>query len=286
MSRRGRTLLRSIRSPVQSLVVGCAAQVMGCSSSHGASSGVVDSGFDSAVAIDDAADSIVDTGSSIEANVTASAGDGPNTCGDAGALDSGTCASTALASSSVLGGSFSASSSGAVYGSTPNQWMAYAFATAGQTAPSFDPTATALSLSATVSGLGSSSSYVGVGLSVDGARCLDTTSYLGITFSVSGDLGACSLSLASIFSQDEPSSADPCRGACVATEGANCVAPSQPVTHTGMFTAPFMSFVGGSPTYAPDTSRLIGFQWRLTNGPDSGAGCTADISISDIQFIQ
>jgi hypothetical protein len=172
----------------------------------------------------------------------------------------------------------------AVYGTAPNQWDAYAFAGPGQTAPSFTPMDTALSISGSLHAA-TPTSYIGLGLSFDGAGCVNAGNYGGITFNVSGSLGTCSLVLAAIVSEDESASKDPCRGTCAGAT--NCTAPTQPVTHTGMFTAVFMSFVGGSPVYAADTTQLIGFQWRLEPGAeDAGGDCSADIQISDIQFIQ
>ena len=37
--------------------------------------------------------------------------------------------------------------------------------------------------------------------------------------------------------------------------------------------------------HIPDTSKLIGFRWRLELPEDGGAGCSANVAIANLAFL-
>lgn len=273
----------SLDGPVIALLLASAASYA-CSSSSAPTSAPADGGNGG---VADASNSNLDAGGQPAAEASSGDGepgsdDGPSRCGATSLPDGGSCTGVAPTSATILDTTFS-SSGGVVFGATPNLWDAYPLASPGQALPTITPAAASVSLSAALS---APLSFAGVGISTDSGQCVDATSYLGIQFTLSGDIGFCTLVVDSIASDDEAATEDPCRGACTASS-TGCVAPSTVVSKTGPVTLPFMSFTGGAPTYAPETKQLIGFRWRLVApAEDAGGSCSANLTIADLQFIQ
>jgi hypothetical protein len=160
-------------------------------------------------------------------------------------------------------------------------WDVWGFAAAGEPAPAIAPSAAAITISAALAAGGGPA---GVGVSVHGPQCVDETNFArGLTFTLSGSLGGCSLYLDVIGSTDQSSQLDTCRGAC-AGDPASCTPASVQITEMGNVSVVNMSFYGGSPNPAPDLTKLIGFRWRLA-APSGNAGCSAQLSIGNVQFV-
>jgi hypothetical protein len=208
--------------------------------------------------------------------------DGPDHCRGMALPDGGRCSTRAPGTFVVLGPTFSAAGGSTIYGAAPDQWDVYAFAGPGQTAPVITPSAGSISISATLSKTTTGQGSAGVGFSTDGAMCLDETSGMGrgVNFTLSGDIGTCSLFLDAIAGPDESSASDPCRGSC--SGGAACVPSSVQLTQLGNMEIPNMAFQGGAPIGGAYVSALIGFRWRLQT--PAGAGCTANFSIAGFQI--
>jgi hypothetical protein len=211
--------------------------------------------------------------------------DGPSRCNGATLPDGGTCPARTPGTLTIVGSTYSAKGSAIAYGTAPDLWNVYGFAGPGQVAPSVTPTGGALAVSANLVRPTTGQGWAGVGVSIDGPKCIDETNYArGIQFTLAGDLGGCLLYLDAITSLDESVASDPCRGACLGGADA-CVAPSVQISQFGMMTIPNASFDGGRPIRPADTKVLIGFRWRLqTPDTDAGTGCTANITISNVQF--
>jgi hypothetical protein len=220
--------------------------------------------------------------------------DGPNHCNSAGLSDAGMCAAVVPTSTTIIGSTYSANGSSITYGVAPDLWDVYTLAGPGQTAPTLTPSAGSLAVSANVTASGAGQAWVAVGVSADGADCVDTadlqgTGSSGIMFQLAGDLGGCGLVVAQLTGPDESTASDPCRGMCAGDAGA-CVAPSYQLSPKemmgGQIFSPNMSFGGGSPEEAPESKLVIGYQWRLVApGGDAGTSCSANIMISNVQLI-
>jgi hypothetical protein len=212
--------------------------------------------------------------------------DGPTRCDQAIVSDGGSCPGRTPTTVTIVGSTYSAQGSSITYGAAPDVWNVYAFADPGQALPSLTPSAGALSISATLARPITGQNSAGFGVSIDGTECVDESNFAsGLVFDVFGDLGGCALYVDAVTSQDESFASDPCRATCTADAGA-CIAPSVQITSLGMNTLPNMSFLGGSPSFVPDTSKLIGFRWRLQT-PDAaaGIGCTANFTIGNISLL-
>jgi hypothetical protein len=141
----------------------------------------------------------------------------------------------------------------------------------------------ALSFAATVSAPSASGPdqfpFNGVVLQIDGAACIDASAYSGVSFTLSGDLGTCNLTLAFPTADDLDSMIDPARGLC----SGSCY-PSQ---FTLSSTSTSVSFtatpvVPGMPVSAVDKAKLLGVQWALV--PSGTTSCTASFTIDDVKF--
>jgi hypothetical protein len=169
-----------------------------------------------------------------------------------------------------------------VFGEAPDLWDFYAFAGPGQLAPEIAPSAGSVAISANVVNADAGPAWVAVGASISGPFCVEESNFArGIVFTLSGDLGGCLLYLDVMDSADESAASDPCRGGCHA---ASCVAPSVQVTQMGRQTIPNMSFAPGSSEYGPNSSKLIGYRWRLV-APEMSTGCSAHFTLGDVQIL-
>jgi hypothetical protein len=259
-----------------------------------ASSGVMGSDASSGVMGSDASGAgSDDTGLDASTPPPMTPDDGPNHCNGSGLSDAGMCAAVVPSSAAIIGSTYSANGSSITYGTAPDLWDVYTLAGPGQTAPTLTPSAGSLAVSAKVTPSGGGQAWVAVGVSADGAHCVDTVDYgtgsSGIMFQLAGDLGGCGLVVAQLTGPDESTASDPCRGMCAGDAGA-CVAPSYQLSPQemmgGQIFSPNMSFGGGSPEEPPESKLVIGYQWRLVApGGDAGAGCSASITISNVQLI-
>jgi hypothetical protein len=194
----------------------------------------------------------------------------------------GPCPGRTPTSGTIIGSVYSTSGT-ITYGTDPDLWDVDTFVGPGQSRPSLTAGAGTLSISATLTRPMTGQGWSGIAVLAGGPKCIDESNFArGIAFTLSGNLGGCLLYVDAVTSQNESSASDPCRGACAAGEG-GCAPANAPITDSGMITVPNMLFAEGSPTYAPDTSQLIGFRWRLTTS-DAAPTCSANISISNVGF--
>lgn len=170
------------------------------------------------------------------------------------------------------------------FGPTTNQWGSYVYAAPGQPTPVATATADGDGIEivdsfTTVDGGGAS--YAGVGLYFAGTTCLDASSYTGVQFDFSGNLGGCALALGSASSADLDAAINPGRGSC--SGGSACYGPAAPVT-PGATTVkvPFVTLSGGVPVGPLDPSTLVTVQWQLA--PPASGACSADFTVSNVSF--
>jgi hypothetical protein len=175
-----------------------------------------------------------------------------------------------------------------VFGQAPFVWHSYAYAADGQATPTAAVTADGDGIAITggfVPPL-TGGNWEGVGLYLDNADCADVSSYTGVRFDLTGDLGTCTLSLGASFSADTTASDDPGRGTCPGTED-TCYPPLAVVTAptssaTTRVEVPFASLGGGNPISRFDPSSLVTVEWQL-NAPSSGQ-CSASFSVENVEF--
>jgi len=119
--------------------------------------------------------------------------------------------------------------------------------------------------------------WVGAGLPFPG--CVDASAYTGVRFTITGDLGTCSLMFGVTPTEQQ---ADEFGGACTADV---CTPPFFTPVTTGTSTILFSQLGGNEPAGPIDASRLQNIQWTL-NVPTDGvsAPCSAAFSITDISF--
>jgi hypothetical protein len=177
-------------------------------------------------------------------------------------------------------------------------WGSYAYAAPGQPTPTatLAPDGKGLHITSTfVAPLTAAVDYEGFGLYYSSAECLDATTYTGVAFDFSGQLGGCQLGLGMSFSGDQSSTNDATRGGCPPT-AANCYGPSADVTAWAMaegggasttIKVPFTSLAGGVPIATLDPSMILTVQWQLvgpTGAGDGGVLCAADFTVENVKF--
>ena len=124
--------------------------------------------------------------------------------------------------------------------------------------------------------------WAGFGVGFGHPSCVDASAFTGISFTVSGDLGTCTLQLSLLPSEDNAVTNGPV-GSCVA---AMCVPPFSAPVGVGTTVMPFSEVSGGSPMPTVDVTALNGVQWLL-NAPTAGdaASCSASFTVSDVAFV-
>jgi hypothetical protein len=124
-------------------------------------------------------------------------------------------------------------------------------------------------------------SFVGFGWGFANPPCLDASAYTGVQFTVSGDLGTCSLQMSLSPSQDNSVQNGP-EGVCT---GASCVPPFSPAFGVGTTIVSFSSLTNGSPLATLDPTALNAIGWNLT-APTDGvtAPCVANFSVTNVSF--
>jgi hypothetical protein len=123
----------------------------------------------------------------------------------------------------------------------------------------------------------------GLGLTFLSPRCVDARAFTGVTFRVSGELGACRLQFGVVSSEDNPVTNGPF-GSCLA--GDKCIPPLSAPIGVGYAVVRFAELTGGSPLSVPDPAALNGVRWVLSAPTDADAGgCSASFTISDVAFV-
>jgi len=126
------------------------------------------------------------------------------------------------------------------------------------------------------------SSFLGFGLGFGNPGCVDASRYVGVRFTVTGNLGTCSPTF-SVITSENNATRNGIFGTC-ATDP--CIPPrSGPIT-TGINVVRFADMTGGLPLDTVDATALNGVVWNLT-APSDGvtAPCVADFTISDVTFV-
>lgn len=113
--------------------------------------------------------------------------------------------------------------------------------------------------------------------------CVDASAFTGVSFTIAGNLGTCSLTFSTNMSQDSSVSSGPL-GACTA---ASCVSPQSAPLTTGSVTIPFTSLTNaGTPVSVENPSSLVGVNWNLLAPTDGeSAPCAANFTIGDVSFV-
>jgi hypothetical protein len=182
------------------------------------------------------------------------------------------------------------------FGMAPNAWGSYAYAASGQASPTATVTADGNGL--TISGgfgplTSSGSNWEGFGLYYNSSSCINASSYTGVKFDFSGDLGGCGFQLGASFSRDLAKADDPTRGACAGTDS-SCYGPAADVTAAALaatpsaptINVPFASLIGGMPISTFDPSFMVSLQWQLSTtlaNPDGGT-CSAKFTVANVSF--
>ncbi len=173
------------------------------------------------------------------------------------------------------------------FGTATAPWESYTYAAPGQVAP----TATLTSDGAGMQIVGGftpplEGNWEGAGLFFDGATCLDASSYTGVQFDLSGNLGGCLLAFGASFSGDLSHADDATRGACAGSDS-QCYGPLANVAlgATTTVKVPFSVLSAGSPISSLDPSTLVDVEWQLSapTGADGGS-CSANFTVKNVAF--
>jgi hypothetical protein len=180
------------------------------------------------------------------------------------------------------------------FGSPPYQWQSYTYGSNGQSAPTIalTPDGNGLSIAGTfVSPV--SQNWMGSGLYFNSTSCINASTYTGVSFDFSGDLGGCTLAVGANFSGDSTSTDAPGRGSCPFSQDSNCYPPMAVATPPAAldagpagattFKIPFASMARGSPTPRVDPSTIFTVQWQL-NALSGGPGCSANFTVENVAF--
>jgi hypothetical protein len=120
--------------------------------------------------------------------------------------------------------------------------------------------------------------WLGVGLPLAG--CVDARGYGGVKFTITGDLGSCTLTFGLVTSADN---ADGFAGSCHA---ALCLGPSSGPLKVGTTVVLFSDMSGGSPESRVNPATLNDLQWQFTiPEADTEPACVADFTVSEMSFV-
>lgn len=242
----------------------------------------------------------------LPAGAAASAGGsdgGPGGSGGAGkvpgtncAADGGVVCAKLVPPSAAITSMGSMSGTAVSFGSGVEAWGSYSYAGTGQAAPTGTLTADGTGIEIVggfTASVTSAVNYEGFGLYLAGSSCLDASSYTGIEFDFSGNLGGCNIQTGINFSADDAMSNDAVRGACSGS-ASQCYGPSADVTVAALaataasptIKVPFTSFTGGMPNPTADPSTIVTVQWQLTaplGSTDAGV-CAANFTVTNVAF--
>ncbi|HLK91519.1 MAG TPA: LamG domain-containing protein [Polyangia bacterium] len=128
----------------------------------------------------------------------------------------------------------------------------------------------------------STASFVGFGFGFGNPPCLDASAYTGIQFTVTGDLGTCSLQLSLTPSENNSVQNGP-EGVCTA---ASCAGPFSGTFGVGTTVVNFADLTAGSPLATLDATALNAIGWNLTVPTDGvTAPCVASFTVTNISFV-
>ncbi len=173
------------------------------------------------------------------------------------------------------------------FGPATARWESYAYAAPGQVVP----TATLTSDGTGIQIAGGfapplDGNWEGVGLFFDGGSCLDASSYTGVEFDFSGDLGGCLLGFGASFSGDQSHADDAQKGGCAGSDS-QCYGPIANVVPGTATTikVPFSALTAGAPISKLDPSTLVDVEWQLSapTGADGGS-CSASFTVKNVAF--
>jgi len=121
--------------------------------------------------------------------------------------------------------------------------------------------------------------YSGLGLYFANPPCVSARGYSGIQFTVTGDLGTCSLNTFVSVNEDQTIANG---GTC---GQASCVSPYSAPLAPGTNVVPFSALSGGTPLVTVDPTSIVGVGWTL-NVPTDGvtAPCRASFTISNVAW--
>ena len=125
--------------------------------------------------------------------------------------------------------------------------------------------------------------FLGFGVGFQNPPCLDASAYNAVRFTITGDLGTCTLSVTLTPSQNNAAGNGPF-GVCTTPGG--CFGPFSGLLTTGVNVVRFTDMTGGVPLANLDPTALNAISWNLT-APSDGvtAPCVANITVSDVSFV-
>jgi len=125
--------------------------------------------------------------------------------------------------------------------------------------------------------------YNGFVVYIDGPGCTDASAYSGVSFTISGDIGTCTLVFSFGYSEDLAASSDSARGSCSVS---SCY-PSQFAITTSSTSVLFSATPtgAGQPVAAVDKAKITGVQFQLAPASMATTSCTANITVGNIKFM-
>lgn len=126
--------------------------------------------------------------------------------------------------------------------------------------------------------------FSGLGLFFSSPACVNASAYSGVQFTVSGNLGTCSLNVFTAISEDNAIANGGPAATCTAT---SCVSPYSAPLGLGTNVVPFTAMSGGTPDPIVDATALNNVGWTL-NVPTDGvtAPCKASFTIGNVSFVK
>jgi hypothetical protein len=144
----------------------------------------------------------------------------------------------------------------------------------------------ALTFAATVAAPSAANMYPYSGFVVytNGPSCINASAYSGVSFTISGLMGTCSVVFSFGDSDHTTPASDPMRGACTAT---SCYASQFAVTASTTSVAfGATPDTPGQPVATVDQAKFTGVQWQFKPATGSTAGCTGSMTVDNIKFTQ
>ncbi len=130
--------------------------------------------------------------------------------------------------------------------------------------------------------------YNGFVAYINGPACTDAHTYTGVSFSISGDPGMCSVVFSINDSSHGNSASDPRDTGTSSSYSPQLVITTMVTSTKATVQVPFndASFANGSPAFAGmiDSMDITGIQWQFQNSSTATAACTGSITVDDIKF--
>jgi hypothetical protein len=180
------------------------------------------------------------------------------------------------------------SGSALAFGSAGDTWGTYTYGGTGEPAPTSTLTSdgNGIQVAASLTSPDASNDFAGMGIYYNAPSCADVSSYTGVTFDLSGNLGACSLVLGAQSSADLSVTDDPNRGTCPASASACYGGTARIAPGDGPVRVPFSALTGGMPTDGVDPTTLVTLYWQVSAplGSADAGGCTATFTVGNLAF--